>query len=63
MHLASRNQHKEITPFINKTLSKEMMKRTRLRNKILKDRNYYNKREIQNKGTTVCLPKRKKSYR
>ena len=33
-------------PFINKTLSEEIMKRTRLRNKFLKNRNDYNKREF-----------------
>ena len=31
---------------MNKTLSKEIMKRTRLRNKFLKNRNDYNKREF-----------------
>ena len=32
--------------FINKTLSKEITKRSRLRNKHLKDRSDYNKREF-----------------
>ena len=31
---------------MNKTLSKEIMKRTTLRNKFLKNRNDYNKREF-----------------
>ena len=42
-------------PFINKTLSKETMKRTSLRNNFLKNRNDYSERNFQNKGTTVCL--------
>ena len=38
---------------MNKTLSKEMIKRPRLRNKFLKNRDEYNKKSFQNKGTTV----------
>ena len=51
-------------PFINKTLSKEVMKRTRLRNKFLKDRNDCNKRELS-KQRNYCvslLRKSKKVY-
>ena len=44
---------KEIT-FVNKTLSKEIMNRTMLRNKFLKKENNYNKREFSKEGTTVC---------
>ena len=33
-------------PFMNKTLSKEIMRRTRLRNKFFRNRNDYNKREF-----------------
>ena len=39
---------------MNKTLSKELMKRTRLRNKFLKNRYDYNKREFS-KQTNFCL--------
>ena len=53
MHLASRNMLKEMT-FVNKTLSKEIMNRTMLRNKFLKTGNDYNKREFSKQGTTVC---------
>ena len=41
-------------PFINKTLSKEITKRTRLRNKFLKDGNDYNKREFS-KQELLCV--------
>ena len=53
MHLASRNMLKEMT-FVNKTLSKEIMNRTMLRYKFLKNGNDYNKREFSKQGTTVC---------
>ena len=65
MHFASRNKQKEITyPFTNKTLSKEIMKRTRLRNKFLRDGNDYIKREIS-KQRNYCVSffrKSKKLY-
>ena len=51
-------------PFMNKTISKEIMKRTRLRNRFLKDRNDYNKREFS-KQRNYCLSllrKSKKAY-
>ena len=47
-------------PLINKTLSKETMKRTRLRNKFLKNRNGYNKREFS-KQRNFCLSLVRKS--
>ena len=47
-------------PFINKTLSKEIMKSTRLRNKFLKNRNDYNKREFS-KQRNYCVPYVRKS--
>ena len=40
-------------PFMNKSLSKQIMKRTRLRNKLLKDRSKENKRRYSKKETTV----------
>ena len=40
-------------PFMNKALSKEIMSRTRLRNKFLNDRSEENKRSIQNKSIIV----------
>ena len=47
MHLASRNMHEEIAYLLwIKTLSKEIMKRARLRNKWLKNKNDYNKIEF-----------------
>ena len=39
---------------MNKTLSKELMKRTRLRNKFLKNRYDYNKRELS-KQRNFCV--------
>ena len=39
---------------MNKTLSVEIMKRTRLRNKFLKNRNDYNKREFS-KQRSYCV--------
>ena len=49
---------------MNKTLSKETMKRTRLRNKFLKNRNDYNKREFskQRNYTVYLLLENPKSY-
>ena len=49
---------------MNKTLSKEIMKRTRLRNKFLKIRNDYNKREFskQRNYTVYLLLENPKSY-
>ena len=47
-------------PFINKTLSKGIMKRTRLRNKFLKNRNDYNKREFS-KQRNYCVSLVRKS--
>ena len=40
-------------PFMNKALSKEIITRTRLRNKFLKDRNEENRKKIQNSATIV----------
>ena len=48
MHLASRNMREETT-FYKKSLYKEIMKRTRLRNEFLKDRNVCNKRVFKTK--------------
>ena len=45
---------------MNNTLSKEIMKRTRLRNKFLKNRNDYNKREFS-KQRNYCVPYVRKS--
>ena len=45
---------------MNKTLSKEIMKRTTLRNKFLKNRNDYNKREFS-KQRNYCVPYVRKS--
>ena len=45
---------------MNKTLSKEIMKRTRLRNKFLKNRNDYNKREFS-KQRNYCVSLVRKS--
>ena len=47
-------------PFINKTFSKEIVKRTRLRNRFLKDRNDYNKREFS-KQRNYCVSLVRKS--
>ena len=47
-------------PFMNKTLSKEIMKRTRLRNKFLKNKNDYNKREFS-KQRNYCVSVVRKS--
>ena len=48
---------------MNKTLSKELMKRTRLRNKFLKNRYDYNKREFsKQRNFCVCLVGKSKSY-
>ena len=47
-------------PFINKTLFEEIIKRTRLRNKFLKDRNDYNKREFS-KQRNYCVSLMRKS--
>ena len=61
MHLASRNMHEKIhLPFMKKTLSKEIRKRTRLRNKFLKNRNDYNKREFS-KQRNYCVSLMRKS--
>ena len=40
-------------PFMNKMLSKEIMTRTRFRNRFLKNRTEENKKSIRNNGTTV----------
>ena len=51
-------------PFMNKILSKEIMKRTRLRNKFLKDRNKENKSKYS-KQRNYCVSlirKMKKDY-
>ena len=45
---------------MNKTLSKEIMKRTRLRNKFLKNKNDYNKREFS-KQRNYCVSLVRKS--
>ena len=57
----SRGNH---LPFMNKTLSKEIMKRTRFRNKFLKNKNDYNKREFSNKRSycVSLVTKSKKLY-
>ena len=47
-------------PFMNKTIYKEIMKRTRLRNRFLKDRNDYNKREFS-KQRNYCVSLVRKS--
>ena len=47
-------------PFMNKTLSKEIMKRTRLRNKFLKNKNDYNKTEFS-KQRNYCVSLVRKS--
>ena len=47
-------------PFINKTLSKEIIKRTRLRNKFLENSNDYNKREFS-KQRNYCVSLARKS--
>ena len=47
-------------PFMNKTLSKEIMKRTRLRNKFLNNKNDYNKREFS-KQRNYCVSLVRKS--
>ena len=47
-------------PLINKTLCKETMKRTRLRNKFLKNRNDYNKKEFS-KERNFCVSLVRKS--
>ena len=49
-------------PFINKTLSKKIMKRTRLRNKFLKDRMDKNKQKIFVTFVFPFLRKTKKEY-
>ena len=50
-------------PFMNKTLSKEIMKRTRLRNKFLKNRNDYNKREFsKQRNYCVSLVRKSKKF-
>ena len=43
MHLASRILSGNYLPFMNKTISKEIMKRTRFQNQFLKNRTYENK--------------------
>ena len=47
-------------PLINKTLSKETMNRTRLRNKFLKNRNNYNKK-VFSKQRNFCVSLVRKS--
>ena len=49
---------------MNKTLSKEIMKRTRLRNKFLKNRNDYNKKDFsdQRNYCVSLVRKSKKLY-
>ena len=51
-------------PFINKTLSKEIMKRTKLRNKFLKDRAEENRNKYasQRNYCVLLLKKTKKEY-
>ena len=51
-------------PFMNKTISKEIMKRTQLPNKFLKERNDKNKREYvsQRNYCVSLLRKTKKDY-
>ena len=51
-------------PFMNKTLSKEIMKRTRFRNKFLKNKNDYSKREFskQRNYYVSLVRKSKKLY-
>ena len=51
-------------PFINKTLSKEIIKRTKLRNKFLKDRTEENKHRYasQRNYCVSLLKKTKKEY-
>ena len=51
-------------PFMNKILSKELMKRTRLRNKFLKDRNKENKSRYskQRNYSVSLIRKMKKDY-
>ena len=61
MPLASRNMLEEITHlFMKKLPSKEIMKRTRLRNKFLKDSNDTNKREYS-KQCNYCVSLFRKS--
>ena len=45
---------------MNKTLSKEILNRARLRNKFLKDRPDYSKKSIQDKVLCVFCQKAKK---
>ena len=40
-------------PFMNKAMSKEIITRTRLRNKFLKDRSEENKKSTQNNATIL----------
>ena len=48
-------------PLINKTLSKEIMKVTKLRNKLLKHRNDHNKRELsKQRNYSVCFIRKSK---
>ena len=42
-------------PFINKTLSKEIMKRTKLRNKFLKDRTEENRNRYASHKETIAF--------
>ena len=42
-------------PFMNKSLSKEIMKRTRLRNKFLKDRNKEDKGRYSKQRNLLCI--------
>ena len=49
-------------PFMNKALSKEIMPRTRLRNKFLKDRSEKNKKKYsKQRNYCVCLLRKSKS--
>ena len=62
MHLASRNMLNHL-PFNNKSLSKEIMKTTRLRNKFLKDRTKESKsRYSKRRNYWVLLIRKMKKY-
>ena len=43
------------SPFMNRILSKEIMKRSRLRNKFLKSKSEADKKTSSNKEIIVCL--------
>ena len=50
-------------PFMNKSLSKEIMKRTHLRNKFLKYRNKENKSRYSKKKKLLCITCKKDEKR